>query len=144
MKINAIKYNKTKMGQSYVYQFLMADINKSYLFENFGTMGDNGLISYETPNEMLEWFRDIQGEDDSILAFRWLKRATKTINRCNNGAGCSSKCDLSKRQKCSLLSLQAEQQRAYELTWKFIDYALTEGFVHYTSHADFKNRSKKE
>lgn len=131
------------MGQSYLYQFLVADKNKSYLFENFGTMGDNGLVSYESPDDMIEWFNDIKGDDNSILAFRWLKRATKTINRCNNGAGCSSKCDLSKRQKCSLLSLQAEQQRAYELTWKFVDHALAEGFIKYNSPQDFINRNKK-
>jgi len=130
------------MGQSYVYQFLLAGVNKSYLFENFGTMGDNGLISYETPDDMLEWFNDIKGDDNSILAFRWLKRATTAINRCNNGAGCSSKCDLAKRKKCTMLLLQAEQQRAYELTWGFMDHALTEGFVHYTSDADFRKRSK--
>lgn len=144
MKIIAIKYNKTNIGQTYLYQFIDDGTQYDFLFENFGTLSKTGLISIESPEELVEWFRDIIGDETMILASYWLKYAVNSIQSCNNYEGCSSRCDPEKRAQCLMQRSQSKAIWQNQMTWKFIDHALTEGFEYYKNSTDFRRSEHKQ
>lgn len=129
MRITVEKYNKNRKGeQNYAYIFEHNGKNYDHLFRNYGNPGKNGVISYEDPDGICEWFRDVMDDETAFAAHYDYVRATEAVEKCNKGNGCFATCDYNQKQKCELLTEQTRKQKEKELTVEFMKFALENGF----------------
>lgn len=129
MKAIVRKYNVSKDGeQNYAYKFEHNGKNYDHLFRNYGNPGKRGVISFETPEGIIEWFRDIEGDDTALAIEYDLIRANAAIEKCNKGQGCFATCDYAQKQKCDLMKEQTRCMNEKELTKQFIAFVLENGF----------------
>jgi len=143
MKIIVIEYPDNREGKKkYGYYFEHEKKQYHYLFRNFGTVGKNGVITEDSPQEIIEWFKDIQGDPMSTAAGYGVKNATTEVEKCNKQLGCSSTCDFSKKQKCDKLIALEYQRNELSLTQKFMDQVINEGFTEFKNEWTFDQHIK--
>lgn len=144
MKVIVIKHPKnTKNEDVFGYKFFNGEKSCDYLFRNYGNVGVNGVLTVDPPEEIIEWFKDIQGDDNAIAAEYDLKRANDAVEKCNKKLGCSATCDFDKKRKCDLLTEQTLRQEEKELTKAFMNLVLESGFTEIMNPMSYNLKYKK-
>lgn len=143
MEVIAIEYKENAKGEIiYGYKFLHEGKSYDYLFRNFGRVCESGVRNTESPEGVLQWFKDIEGDDGAIATSYDLKRAILAVETCNKKLGCSATCDFGEKQKCELLAEQTLRQQEMALTKEFMSFVLESGFI-YMSQDAYRSKYKK-